>query len=45
MFFKPYYFMGLSDGKNYRAVVKNGQLYWNIKGNQISYNQVKKAIQ
>jgi hypothetical protein len=34
----------MSNGKTYKAVVKNSQLYWNISGFQFSYNQIKSYL-
>jgi hypothetical protein len=44
IFFKPYFLMKMSNGKIYKAVVKNSQLYWNISGFQFSYNQIKSYL-
>jgi hypothetical protein len=44
IFFKPYFFMKMSNGKIYKAVVKNSQLYWNISKVQISYNKIKSYL-
>lgn len=40
-FVKPYYLMDTELFRLRKAVVKAGGLVWNIKGEQISYKQIK----
>lgn len=41
-FVKPYYFVNCNKFEIKKAIVKGGQLYWNINGVQFSYNKLKK---
>jgi hypothetical protein len=43
-FKKPYYLMPKDEFKLIKAVVKGSILVWNIKGEQITYNQIKKTL-
>lgn len=40
-FVKPYYLRSESQLIGIKATVCNGRLVWNIKGEKISYNQLK----
>ena len=43
-FKKPYYLIPKDEFKLIKAVVKGSILVWDIKGEQITYNQIKKTL-
>lgn len=43
-YIKPYYLAHLNELKLIKATVKGSCIVWNVKGEQVTYNQIKKLV-
>jgi len=43
-YIKPYYLAPLNEFKLIKATVKGSCIVWNVEGEQVTYNQIKKLV-